>query len=90
MSAFRRTPAEHINTVLTRVLSGMGAEDGELVASKEEYQELAAAAAGMVKQSFTRERKKKAAGLCLQYLRLSLRAPVAAEARGEEKLGVTL
>lgn len=84
MSAIRN-PAEHVNTVLTRVLSGMGAEDGELIATKSEYQDLACAAASMVRGCVSRERKKKAAGLCLQYLRLSLRASAATESHANEQ-----
>lgn len=76
---------EHVGAILSRVLSGMGGDGGEPVASREEYQQLASAAAGLVKQSFTKERKRKAAGLCLQYLRLSLRAPVAAEQHANEQ-----
>lgn len=76
---------EHVGAILSRVLSGMGGEDGEPVASREEYQQLASAAAGLVKQSFTKERKRKAAGLCLQYLRLSLRAPVASDEHAIEQ-----
>lgn len=74
---------KHINALLDRALAGMGGESGEPTVSREEYQQLAAAAAEMVGSSFTKDRKLKTAGLCLQYLRLSLRSPVAAGARGE-------
>ena len=81
----RRHPAEHINKILSRVLSGMGAEEDVPVASKQEYQELACAAAQMVRGCVSGERKKKAAELCLQYLRLSLCAPVAADQHTNEQ-----
>lgn len=75
----RPHPAQHVNQILDRVLSGMGGEEGVSVVSRQEYQELALGAAEMVRSSFTKERKQKAAGLCLQYLRLSLCPPVAPE-----------
>ncbi|WP_213881233.1 hypothetical protein [Pseudomonas sp. dw_358] len=74
---YRPLPAEHINRILDRVIAGMGGESGVPVASREEYQQLAGAAASMVGNSFTRTRKEKAAGLCMQYLRLSLCPSVA-------------
>ena len=73
--------AQHINSVLDRVLAGMGGEEGVPVASRDEYQSLAVTAAGMVRGCVTKARKQKTAGLCLQYLRLSLRDSVAAEKR---------
>ncbi|WP_312288823.1 hypothetical protein [Stutzerimonas nitrititolerans] len=73
--------AQHINSVLDRVLSGMGAEEGIPAASREEYRDMAVTAAGMVRGCATKARKQKTAGLCLQFLRLSLRDPVAAEKR---------
>lgn len=82
---FRPHPAQHINQVLDRVIAEMGGQGGVPVVSREEYQELAAAAASMVRHSFVRDRKQKAAGLCLQYLRLSLCPSVAAEGRIEVK-----
>jgi len=72
---------EHINQILDRVLAEIGGQGGVPVVSREEYQELAGAAASMVRHSFTRERKQKAAGLCLQYLRLSLCPSAATEGR---------
>lgn len=77
--------AQHINSVLDRVLSGMGAEEGIPAASREEYRDMAVTAAGMVRGCVTKARKQKTAGLCLQYLRLSLRDSVAAEKRGVEQ-----
>lgn len=74
---------KHINALLDRALAGMGGQSGEPAASREEYQQLAAAAAEMVSSSFTKDRKRKTAGLCLQYLRLSLRAPAATGERRE-------
>ncbi len=73
--------AQHINSVLDRVLSGMGAEEGIPAASREEYRDMAVTAAGMVRGCVTKARKQKTAGLCLQYLRLSLRDPAATEKR---------
>jgi len=73
--------AQHINAVLDRVLAGMGGEEGVQAASREEYRELAVTAAGMVRGCVTKARKQKTAGLCLQYLRLSLRDSAATEKR---------
>ncbi|WP_313397112.1 hypothetical protein [Stutzerimonas nitrititolerans] len=73
--------AQHINAVLDRVLAGMGGEEGFQAASRDEYRDLAVTAAGMVRGCVTKDRKQKTAGLCLQYLRLSLRDSVAAEKR---------
>lgn len=81
----RPHPARHINQILDRVIADLGGLEGVPVASREEYKELAAASASMVRGSFTRERKQKAAGLCLQYLRLSLCPSVAPEGRFEMK-----
>lgn len=72
---------QHINGVIDRVLAGMGGEEGVPVASREEYRDLAVTAAGMVSGCMTKTRKQKTAGLCLQYLRLSLRDSVAPEKR---------
>lgn len=52
---------KHINALLDRALAGMGGESGEPAASREEYQQLAAAAAEMVGSSFTKDRKRKTA-----------------------------
>ena len=75
----------HINSVLDRVLAGMGGEEGVPVASREEYRDLAVTAAGMVSDCVTKSRKQKTAGLCLQFLRLSLRDSVAPEKREVEQ-----
>ncbi|WP_312669702.1 hypothetical protein [Stutzerimonas nitrititolerans] len=73
--------AQHINAVLDRVLAGMGGVEGVQAASREEYRDLAVTAAGMVRGCMTKARKQKTAGLCLQYLRLSLRDSAATEKR---------
>lgn len=74
---YRPLPAEHINRILDRVIAGMGGEPGVPAVSREEYQQLAGAAASIIGDSFTLARKEKAAGLCMQYLRLSLCPSVA-------------
>lgn len=76
---------QHINGVIDRVLAGMGGEEGVPAASREEYRELAITAAGMVSGCVTLSRKQKTAGLCLQYLRLSLRDSAATEKREVEQ-----